>query len=104
MTLAKAVHADLLQKVVNFEVTGAVALSELGHGSNTGLIETVAHYDQTSDCYILNTPNDMAQKYWCGGAASMFDLKFFLPLFFPYNSLQSLLKSSLWLPNWLWPM
>ena len=37
--MIQPVHTELLQKLVNFQTTGAVALSELGHGSNPSLIE-----------------------------------------------------------------
>jgi acyl-CoA oxidase len=30
---------------------------------------TTAIYDKQSQEYIINTPNDMAMKFWIGGAA-----------------------------------
>ncbi|KAG0050312.1 hypothetical protein BGZ83_004893 [Gryganskiella cystojenkinii] len=52
-----------------FEVPGCFALTELGHGSNPRGIETEAHWDAKQGCYIINTPNITAQKYWIGAAA-----------------------------------
>ncbi|KAF9083844.1 hypothetical protein BGX23_011077 [Mortierella sp. AD031] len=52
-----------------FQVPGCFALTELGHGSNPRGIETEAHWDIKQGCYIINTPNTTAQKYWIGAAA-----------------------------------
>jgi len=41
----------------------------LGHGSNVQQLLTVATFDKASDSFILNTPSDLAQKFWIGGIA-----------------------------------
>lgn len=44
-------------------------MTELGHGSNVSDIETTAHFDSTTDEFIIHTPTETAQKFWIGGAA-----------------------------------
>ncbi|KAG0026404.1 hypothetical protein BGZ82_009478 [Podila clonocystis] len=61
--------AKYLPLADSFELPGCFALTELGHGSNPRGIETEAHWDAKQGCYILNTPNTTAQKYWIGAAA-----------------------------------
>ncbi|GJJ75339.1 acyl-CoA oxidase [Entomortierella parvispora] len=61
--------AKWLPPADTFEIPGCFALTELGHGSNPRGIETEAHWDTKQGCYIINTPNITAQKYWIGAAA-----------------------------------
>lgn len=44
-------------------------MTELGHGSNVRSILTTAHYDPKTEEFIINTPTDMAMKFWIGGAS-----------------------------------
>ena len=44
-------------------------MTELGHGSNVRSIQTTAHYDIKTEEFILNTPSDLAMKFWIGGAS-----------------------------------
>ena len=44
-------------------------MTELGHGSNVRSIQTTAHYDIKAEEFILNTPSDLAMKFWIGGAS-----------------------------------
>ena len=30
---------------------------------------TTAHYDKAKEEFIINTPNDIAMKFWIGGAS-----------------------------------
>ncbi|KAF9911521.1 hypothetical protein EC991_003324 [Linnemannia zychae] len=66
---SEAVQNKWLPLADTFEVPGCFALTELGHGSNPRGIETEAHWDIKEGCYIINTPNTTAQKYWIGAAA-----------------------------------
>lgn len=50
------------------KMLGCFALTELGHGSNARGIQTTATYDVRKRAFIINTPNEEAQKYWIGGA------------------------------------
>lgn len=58
-----------LKKAEDLDVVGCFALSELGAGSNVRGIRTHARYDRKRGAFVLNTPDDKAQKYWIGGAA-----------------------------------
>ena len=53
-------------KILNFEITGAYAQTELGHGSNVRGLMTTAIYDKNTEEFILNTPNLRSIKWWPG--------------------------------------
>jgi hypothetical protein len=63
-------HIDFFApRLQSNEVIGCFCLTELGHGSNARDIETTATYDAKTQEFVLNTPNNLAQKYWIGGLA-----------------------------------
>jgi len=53
-------------KIMNFELTGSYAQTELGHGSNVRGLQTIAEYDKSTDTFILNTPTLTSMKWWPG--------------------------------------
>ena len=50
-------------------IYGCFAMTELGHGSNVAQLQTRAVYDVKKDCFIIDTPDLTATKWWIGGAA-----------------------------------
>ena len=48
---------------------GCFGMTELAHGSNVAGLETTAHFDATTDEFVIHTPNLGATKWWIGGAA-----------------------------------
>lgn len=66
--LGTAQHQQYLDSVRQQEEIGCFALTELGHGSNVRGILTTAEFDANTDEFVLNTPGDLAMKFWIGGA------------------------------------
>ncbi|KAM3862836.1 acyl-coenzyme A oxidase-like protein [Diretmus argenteus] len=54
--------------VADLEFTGMFAMTERGHGSNVRGILTEAHYDPSTQEFIIHTPCDDAQKMYIGNA------------------------------------
>lgn len=55
-----------MPKVLNFEICGSYAQTELGHGSNIRGLQTIAVYDKATDEFVLNTPTLQSMKWWPG--------------------------------------
>tara|TARA_B110000208_G_scaffold168197_1_gene208176 strand:+ start:201 stop:1541 length:1341 start_codon:yes stop_codon:yes gene_type:complete len=58
-------HKRYLQGVDNLSVPGCFALTEVGHGVLSGMhLDTTAHYDRTTNEFVINTPTVNARKNW----------------------------------------
>jgi acyl-CoA oxidase len=62
-------HESYLRAVITLELPGCFAMTETGHGSNVRDIETIAHYDQRADEFVIDTPSRQAWKDYIGSAA-----------------------------------
>lgn len=62
-------HQQYLPAVGTMALPGSFAMTELGHGSNVRDIETTAHYDPTTEEFIIHTPTESARKEYIGNAA-----------------------------------
>uniref|UniRef100_A0A452TZL2 Acyl-coenzyme A oxidase n=1 Tax=Ursus maritimus TaxID=29073 RepID=A0A452TZL2_URSMA len=59
-------HLKYLPKIFNMEIFGCFAVTELSHGSNAKAIRTTAHYDPTTEEFIIHSPDFEAAKFWIG--------------------------------------
>lgn len=55
-----------LPLAASYQIIGAYAQTELGHGTNVRGLETVATYDPAAQEFVLNTPTLTATKWWPG--------------------------------------
>ena len=62
-------HESYLAAALTLELPGCFAMTETGHGSNVGDIETVARYLPSSDEFEILTPHPGAKKDYIGNAA-----------------------------------
>lgn len=59
-------RAYWLPKIEKYQIIGAYAQTELGHGSNVKAIELQAKWDPKSKEFILHSPTLTASKWWNG--------------------------------------
>ncbi|XP_054437870.1 peroxisomal acyl-coenzyme A oxidase 3 [Pteronotus mesoamericanus] len=59
-------HLKYIPRIISMEIFGCFALTEVSHGSNTKAIRTTAHYDPTTEEFILHSPDFEAAKFWVG--------------------------------------
>jgi acyl-CoA oxidase len=62
-------HEQYLPKVASMELVGCYAMTELGHGSDTRRLQTIATYDVATDEFVIDTPVEAACKQFIGNAA-----------------------------------
>jgi len=62
-------HDALLEGIDNLNDIGCFGLTELGYGNNAVEMATTAIYDEATDEFIVNTPHNLAQKYWITNGA-----------------------------------
>jgi acyl-CoA oxidase len=55
-----------MPKIASWEIIGAYAQTELGHGSNVRGIELNATWERDSKSFVLNSPTLTASKWWNG--------------------------------------
>lgn len=60
---------EFVEKAVDFQAFGCLAITELSHGSNAKRFQTTATFDPKSGMFILNTPNIESIKVWSANLA-----------------------------------
>ena len=65
---ANPVHQEWIRKGLTTEDIGCFGLTEIGHGSNTKEMETIAVYNHEIKSFTLNS-SPHGYKFWIGGAA-----------------------------------
>jgi acyl-CoA oxidase len=62
-------HARYLPPMIPMELIGCFAMTETGHGSDVQSLRTTATYDEATDEFVINTPDEDARKDYIGNAA-----------------------------------
>jgi acyl-CoA oxidase len=62
-------HERFLSDIASFELPGAFAMSESGHGSNVQDVRTRATYDSEAQEFVISTPTEEDRKDYIGNAA-----------------------------------
>ncbi|MFC5379896.1 acyl-CoA dehydrogenase [Aquipuribacter nitratireducens] len=62
-------HEELLRALMDLEVLGCFAMTEVGHGSDVQGLRTTATYDPSTEEFVVHTPDADAEKTYIGNAA-----------------------------------
>jgi acyl-CoA oxidase len=62
-------HERYLRGIISLDIIGSFAMTETGHGSDVQSIRTTATYDESTEQFVLQTPDDDARKDYIGSAA-----------------------------------
>jgi acyl-CoA oxidase len=62
-------HERYLSEIASFELPGAFAMSESGHGSDVQNVRTTATYDPEAEEFVVRTPTPEDRKDYIGNAA-----------------------------------
>ncbi|SJN46255.1 Acyl-coenzyme A oxidase 1, peroxisomal [Microbacterium esteraromaticum] len=61
-------HEKWLPGIMNLDIPGAFAMTEIGHGSDVAALGTTATYDPDTEEFVINTPFRAATKEYLGNA------------------------------------
>lgn len=64
-------HRQRLERAKLLQDIGSFSLTEMGHGSNVRDIMTTAIFDADAQAFVLNTPHQLATKFWIGATADL---------------------------------
>ena len=62
---------EWVPKAYMMQITGCLAQTEMGHGSNVRGLQTTATYDPRTEEFIIHSPTIEATKWWPGGMGKM---------------------------------
>lgn len=62
-------HEKYIKPLINLELLGCFAMTEIGHGSDVQALETTATYDKATGEIVVHSPTPSATKDYIGGAA-----------------------------------
>jgi len=62
---------EYLDDLLNYRILGCYAQTEIGHGSDVQRLQTQAVLDETTDEFVINTPDIKAAKFWPGELGKM---------------------------------
>jgi acyl-CoA oxidase len=75
-------QAYWMPKILNYDIIGCYAQTELGHGSNVRGLETTAKWDPKMKEFEIHSPYLTASKWWNGsmGRTATHAVRYFVPL------------------------
>ncbi|WP_024795146.1 acyl-CoA dehydrogenase family protein [Tomitella biformata] len=62
-------HEKYIRPLIDLELLGCFAMTEIGHGSDVQALETTATYDTATGEIVVHSPTPSATKDYIGGAA-----------------------------------